>query len=424
LHLKLRNDEMLISENGRIVLIDDKRDEIEALLITLGQYGIPYIYLDGTQETLPEKPLKGIRFVFLDIELRGMEGQKNKTKASGVVAILKKIISEDNGPYVIGFWTAHKEVIPLVLENCKTGGISPVTWVDLEKLADVADVNKITERLQDKLKQIGAFKLYVEWENTVNNASKDFVRTFSSLVKLGSDWHKDTEALFYKLYKAYVEENEFQDKEEQFKCACHLMNRSFFDTLEYVTRKDLKLPEGFELQYRTISSETIAKINYSLFLGEALTGRHNPGNVYTQDNDVYKGMLMSSIFKEGQGPGESTLCKVIISPECDIAHNKMISIVEAGEQPKVMHRVLYGLLVPAGPANRLNQKGKEGYFPIGPIWHDSKEQELIFHFATMSFSPDSEFTEPPLFTLKRDLLFDLQSKAANHVNRLGNYLLK
>jgi len=411
---------MLISESGRIVLIDDKRDEIEPVLITLGQYGIPYIYLDGTQETLPENPLKGIRFVFLDIELRGMEGQKDKTKASGVVAVLKKIISEDNGPYVIGFWTAHREVIVPVIENCKTKGISPVTWVDLEKMADV---NKITERLQDKLKQIGAFQLYVEWENTVNNASKAFVRTFSSLVKLGSDWSKDTAALFYKLYKSYVEENELQDKEDQFKCACHLMNRSFLDTLEYITRKDLKLPEGFELEKGTVTNETIAKLNSSLFLGEALTDRYNPGNVYTQDNDVIKGMLIGSIFKDGQSPGECTLCNVIISPECDIAHNKMISIVRAEEKPKVIHRILYGLLVPAGPTNRLNQKGREGYFPIGPIWHDSKKQELIFHFATISFHSEGEFTEPPLFTLKRDLLFDLQSKAANHVNRLGNYLL-
>ena len=95
---------MNISESGRIVLIDDIRDEIEPVLNSLGNHGIPYIFFDGTQETLPKKPLEGIRFVFLDIKLRGMEGQDNKTIASGGVAILKKIISKDNGPYVIIFW--------------------------------------------------------------------------------------------------------------------------------------------------------------------------------------------------------------------------------------------------------------------------------------------------------------------------------
>ena len=414
---------MLISENGRIVLIDDKRDEIEALLITLGQYGIPYIYLDGTQETLPEKPLKGIRFVFLDIQLRGMEGQKNKTKASGVVAILKKIISEDNGPYVIGFWTAHKEVILLVLENCKTGGISPVTWVDLEKLADVADVNKITERLQDKLKQIGAFKLYVEWENTVNDASKDFVRTFSSLVKLGSDWHKDTEALFYKLYKAYVEKNELQDKEEQFKCACHLMNRSFLDTLENFTRKYLTLPEGFKLEKKEISGETIAKLNTSLFLSDSILSRHSPGNVYSHNDTTLKESLIQDTFKAGQTPNECVLCMVIISPECDLAQNKIIKAKGTGETLHPLHRVLFGLKIPSEENGKLRERRDSDYH-IGPIWHEEKSSILILHFATISFHSEGDLTQPPLFTLQRDLLFDLQSKAANHVNRLGNYLLE
>ena len=412
---------MLISESGRIVLIDDKRDEIEPVLNSLWNHGIPFLYYDGTQGTLPNKPLEGIRFVFLDIELRGMKGQSAKMKASGVVAVLKKIVSQNNGPYVIIFWTNHKEAIEPVLENCNTEKIYPVASVDLKK---PAGVEKITERLEQKLGDLGAFRLYVEWENIVNKASTEFVRTFSSLVNLGGNWSKDTAVLFYKLYEAYVEENKLQDKEDQFKCACHLMNRSFLDTLEYVTREDLKLPEGFKLEKGSVTSETKAKINSSLFLGEALTNRYNPGNVYTQDDDVLTRMLMGSIFKEGQKPGECTLCKVIISPECDIAHNKMISITGAEEKPEVAHRILYGLLVPAGPANRLNPTGREGYFRIGPIWHDNQEKELIFHFATMSFSPENEFTEPPLFTLKRDLLFDLQSKAANHVNRLGNYLLK
>jgi len=411
---------MLISESGRIVLIDDKRDEIEPVLITLGQYGIPYIYLDGTQETLPENPLKGIRFVFLDIELRGMEGQKDKTKASGVVAVLKKIISEDNGPYVIGFWTAHREVIIPVIENCKTEGISPVTWVDLEKMADV---NKITERLQDKLKQIGAFQLYVEWENTVNNASKAFVRTFSSLVKLGSDWSKDTEALFYKLYKAYVEKNELSDKDDQFKCACHLMNRSFLDILENFTRKYLTLPEGFKLENKELASETIAKLNTSLFLSDSILSRHSPGNVYSHNDTTLKESLIQDTFKAGQTPNECSLCMVIISPECDLAQNKIIKAKGIGETLHPLHRVLFGLKIPSEENGKLRERRDSDYH-IGPIWHEGKSNILMLHFATISFHCESEFPEHPMFALKRDLLFDLQSRAANHVNRLGNYLLK
>jgi len=408
---------MLISENGGIVLIDDKREEIESVLTTLGQYGIPYIYLDGTQATLPQKPIKGIRFVFLDIELRGMEGQRDKTKASGVVAILKKIIAEGNGPYVIGFWTAHKEVIPYVLEYCEKEGVSPVTYVDLEKRADV---DKITERLLEKLGQIGAFQLYVSWENIVNAASKEFVRNFSSLVNPGPDWSKDTAAIFYKLYKTYVDESILSDEAEQFKCACHLMNRSFLDTLECITRKNLKLPEGFKLEEGEISGETIAKLNTSLFLRESITSRHSPGNVYLHDDNALKESLIQDIYKQGQTPVECELCMAIISPECDLAWKKVLRAKGSGE---TLHRVLFSLKILSEEKDKLRDR-RDSDYPIGPIWHDNKSNTLIFHFATMSFYSEGGMTQPPLFTLQRDLLFDLQSKAANHVNRLGNYLLK
>ncbi len=411
---------MNISENGGIVLIDDKREEIESVLTTLGQYGIPYIYLDGTQATLPQKPIRGIRFVFLDIELRGMEGQKDKTKASGVVAVLKKIIPEDNGPYVIGFWTAHKQVIPYVLENCEKEGISPVTYVDLEKLADV---DKITERLQEKLRQIGAFQLYVSWENIVNASSKEFVRNFSSLVNLGGDWSNDTEALFYKLYKTYVDKHVHQDKEEQFKCACHLMNRSFLDTLENLTRKELMLPEGFTLNRKEIPGETIAKLNTSLFLSDSVTSRHSLGNIYLHDDTALKESLIQDIYKQGQTPVECELCMVLISPECDLAQNKMIKVKGTGDISYPLHRVVFGLKIPSEESGKLRDRRVSDYH-IGPIWHDGKSSILILHFATMSCHPENKFPRDSLFTLKRDLLFDLQSNAASHVNRLGNYLLK
>lgn len=416
---------MLISENGKVVLIDDKGEEIEDVLTTLAKHGIPYMYFDGTPDKLPETPLIGIRFVFLDIELQGMKGQPNKTKASGAVARLKKIISKDNGPYVIIFWTGHQEVIPDILKNCTKEGISPVISFDLEKpLKGIYDIHKISERLENKLKDIGAFQLYVEWENNVNSASSQFVNAFSTLVPTGQNWSKDTASIFYKLYLTYVDENTVNDEAEQFKCACYLMNRSFSDTLELTTGRDLKLPVGFKLEKGTIDIDTIAKLNSSLFLCETPVSRHKPGNVYLQNNVIIKKMLLNALFKGGGVPKKSNLCKVIISPECDIAHNKMILINEADNVLKIAHRILWGLMVPINQEYKLNEKGREGFFSVGPIWHENKAQVVIFHFGTISFQSENEFSNGPLFTLSRDLLFDLQSKAANHVNRLGNFQLE
>ena len=416
----LRNDNMLISESGRVVVIDDKSEEIEPVLTELGKYGIPYLYFDGTLNKLPEKPLKGIRFIFLDIELRGMKGQPDKTKASGLVAILKKIISVENGPYAIGFWTAHKEVIPLVLGNCETGRIPPVAWIDVEKLVGI---ETLTERLRDKLKLLGAFQLYVEWENIVNAASIEFVRLFSSLASDGKNWSKDSAAIFYRLYKAYVEKQELSNKEEQFKCACHLMNRIFLDTLENVTRRDLKLPDGFTLENKELPNDTPAKLNTLLNFSDHIINRHSSGNVYLHKDDTLKESLILDVCKPGETPSECSLFIVIVSPECDLAQNKVFKIKAGGGTLQPLHRVLFGLKIPSEESKKLQNK-RDCEYRIKPIWYLGKSYCLIIHFATMSFYSEDKFLENPLFTLRRDILFDLQSKAANHVNRLGNFLLE
>ncbi len=91
---------MEISNSGRIVIIDDEHNEAFPLMEMLGKEGLPYMYYDGQPNGLPEKPPGGVRFVFLDIELQGMKGQDDKTKASGLIGRLKKIISKQNGPYM------------------------------------------------------------------------------------------------------------------------------------------------------------------------------------------------------------------------------------------------------------------------------------------------------------------------------------
>ena len=414
---------MQLPSSGRIVLIDDDTKEAQAMMQTLGLQCVPYLYFDGSVQGLPENPPGGVRFVFLDIELKEMKGQDAKTQASGLTGRLKRIISASNGPYVIIFWTKHKEVIEQVLQNCDREGIAPVSWLDLEKSEchkkdGKYDISKITAFLKEKLASIGAFQLYVEWENTVNSASKQFVSDFSSLIGLSGDWSGKTSALFYKLYKSYVGKNILQDKTEQFKCACHLMNRSFLHTLENTTSTHLKLPDAFELTDGSVNADTMSKLNSSLFIGNAVN-RPSPGNVYIVENDVLRNALANILFS-GNAPTGVQLCGVIITPECDIAHNKTVKLRNPDGTESPIHRVVFGLLFSPPSNPREARERTDARFPIGPFWYDSSQKLFVVHLSTLSYVIENILPPTYLFALKRDLLFDLQSKSANHVNRLGN----
>ena len=433
---------MLLSNSGRVVLIDDKFEEAKPLIETFSKHNIPFLYFDGVVDNLPEKPIEGIRFVFLDISLKGMDGANDKSKASTLMGVLSKIISDINGPYTMIFWTKNKDAIDQVLKNCAEASISPITHLDLEKYdlmndGNTYDLAAIEELINRKLKSIGSFALYVNWENVLNSASRKFVNKFASHIPPGEKWSSNTSTLFYKLYKAYADKQSIDNPDEQFKCACHLMNRSFLDTLEHETMDSDNLPGSFKLTNGgNLKGAVIAKLNSSLFIGDNLLRRPTTGGVYqesyTPANEYLLESLKNTVFKASSTPDNCLFCKIIVTPECDVAQNKLLrSAIEkkAKLAAPPLHRVVYGVYFEIDPEelekeiNKIKGNGA-AFFKIGPFCHENKFYYLTIHFGTLSFQPENLFPEKSLFNLQRDLLFDLQSKAANHVNRLGNYMLK
>ncbi|MCX6827711.1 MAG: hypothetical protein NT002_00265 [candidate division Zixibacteria bacterium] len=415
---------MNLSDSGRIVIVDDDYSEMEPLLQALGRISISYAHYDGSVRNLPSSPIGGIRFVFLDIVLEGMTGLDDKNKASALVGILKKIIAKDNGPYVIIFWTQHKEIIDLVLQNCKSADIEPVASVDLDKkncLKNADPISKITRALHIELATIGAFRLYVEWENLVNQSSKKFIADLASIIPLDANWSNATESMFYCFYKSFVDKAEIKNKHNRFKCACHIMNRSYFDTLEKLTDSALTPPKKFSLTERgTILPELKAKLNSSLHLRQEPLQKVASGNVFIMKNKELHNILKKGIFREGKTPESTTLCGIVITPQCDLAQNK--TLPGPGKGP-ILHRLLYGLLFDA-PQDikqfeiKSVRRGESVYY-LGPIWHKRSSLLLLIDFATMSYLSESKIRSKALFALRTDTLFDLQSKAANHINRLG-----
>ena len=84
-------------------------------------------------------------------------------------------------------------------------------------------------------------------------------------------------------------------------------------------------------------------------------------------------------------------------------------------------RVVYGVLFEHG---KINPKKADSFFSVEPFRFKDKNHTVVFNFQTMGgVKRDSLKKEAILFGLRRDLLFDIQSKAANHVNRLGNSII-
>ena len=269
--------------------------------------------------------------------------------------------------------------------------------------------------------------MYIEWENIVNTSSIDLVNEMASVVNPTANWAKDTSSLFYALYKAVVDNNITDDDQTQrLKYAFHLMNKGFSEVLESRTAGSLKIPTGLRIENSGLNSGAKAKINSMLHVTHVVNRPFIVGCVYEDHQPDLLKDLANNIFKEDQIPSEKDmkLCSVIITPACDIAQNKMFKTKgkDAG-QDSCLHRVLFGLMFKS-VSPPLKDKAKEARSEIALIWYNNEEWWIVFHFGTLTSMIESQIKGSLMFAIKSDMLFDLQSKAANHVNRLGKYLLK
>lgn len=453
---------MQLSNSGRVVIIDDHYKEAKPLMQMLGKKGVPYLYFDGSLDNLPVTQIQGVRFIFLDIQLAGMESSSPKGKASSLVGIIKKIVPEGNGPFVIIFWTKHQEVIKAVMQSCKLESIEPVAVLELEKIKCIREgIDYIADSLKECFKDVGAYQLYIEWENIINNSVKKQITELTDCFDKDGGLHEKTEFLFYKLSDSF--NNNCKNNLDKIKSLFYMLNRALISKLEEETNKteiSFLLPdyksipqEQFEIHFNStmgskyklhdkrynirveqsdssklkaacdfhkkitniIGKKNIAKLNRYLLVN------NNPsvtGNVYIAENRAIKEGLLNHIFKLEKAPSDATLCKVLITPECDLAQNKTLLL--NGEK---VHRVIYGIMHKSSSRFSLMDQAKDARFHLGPIWYNNHSHRFIFHYGTISLEPESELPSIPIFSLRRDLVFDLQSKAANHVNRLGNLQL-
>jgi hypothetical protein len=112
------------------------------------------------------------------------------------------------------------------------------------------------------------------------------------------------------------------------------------------------------------------------------------------------------------------LVKMIATPACDIAQDKLLK----NSNNYSLHRVVYAVILKSDLC--FSEKNALWYYQFGPFLLDNKNVRMHFHFGTVGFEYISKNSqEAPHFTIKREIVFDIQSKIATHMNRLGNSLL-
>ena len=96
--------------NGRIAIVDDQLSQAAPLIKTLSKNRLPHTYFSGEVEFLPDTNDNDndIRILFLDINLIDNSEHENKVLKSRLIPVINRIISLNNYPYIIVYWSRHE----------------------------------------------------------------------------------------------------------------------------------------------------------------------------------------------------------------------------------------------------------------------------------------------------------------------------
>jgi hypothetical protein len=416
----------MFSERQRVVVIDDNYEEVKNLLSALWKKRIPYVYLNGQMEKLPEVPFSGVRLIFIDIVL-DMESPSAENNAAPVANVISKIVGQNPGPYFVVFWTKHDNLIKEVLRYLGSVNISPVGHIDLEKPAKSDDgptVAALISRLEEKLFQLEAFNYILEWERLIEEAVHNFSANLFSVIPPdgnNAEWSKRIKSILGKLALSYTGKSELANNENDIRNAFLTLTDSFKDTLQQII-KTKRLDYTSELSRETLTLEQVAKLNSSLFIDFHPDDNPEFGNVFFVDQSAQTQLneaISNSVKLRMENRKDAILVGMIITPSCDLANRKYL---HNGED---CFRILYGLLVPVIMDTYKHKQ--EADFTMEPFWYYAKGKpyQLIFHFGSLSSIWWKKAEIPKFeFSIKEHLSFDIQSKMASHANRLGNSMLQ
>ncbi len=182
-------------QTARVLVVDDNPLEAMPILVSLGKAGIGSVYVRGNRkEELPKEPLRGIRVVFLDMDL-GVGGTTDKDKVSATIGVLKQLLGGDASPTVLAIWTKHQNLVAEFttaleneLPNLRPGVVLPLeknfSFEGKESDLDKAMIPALDKEVAKVVDSAPPLDVIWAWEQLEHDAVS---RTTSALGQLTSD---------------------------------------------------------------------------------------------------------------------------------------------------------------------------------------------------------------------------------------------
>ena len=445
----------MINRTAEIVVIDDEKDEAEPLLKLLNKKGVGFCYYRGTDPNeLPEKPLEGVRILFLDFVL-GTDGQSERNKISTLMGAVKGVIAKDNGPYVIFAWTKHDQPENDLFTAFKNEIMKdkdfpkPVVLINLEKNDCLGkSFSSLNKKLVQKFSDKNTLEFLFLWEKNASLAIRDVVKllteismpqiqTGQSFDDYSNKWNSELEKNIYRISEMALGKNIKANRKLLIAAQLALTN-PFHDCIEKRIWNNSRMFNSLTAKIMThkkshVTNQQRALLNtYFLLVSHDLDSNVQPGNIYLFNSvlshlkcmvktcyanklhitktKIVEGFCQNSITTEQKKQLVKNFVPILIeiTPECDYVQNNW-------KQAKCV----LGVLWPESLEKQLNKKLGYIFKPL-PVTYEDKTYILTFNARHVFNFPFSVFKIiTPSLKARKELLVDIQHWFSSYISRPG-----
>lgn len=441
---------MYLPLNGRIAIVEDNILEAKPLMNEFARARVPFIFFQGDEIALiPEDSSQNdIRILFLDINLLSHATPTVKDIQASIYAVINRIISKDNFPYVLIYWSKQedeyastvqalfenelKEKAPIAIKSFVKSDYFTLEGKPIENGLDLkAELIKV-------LLEEPSYCALISWENITHQSSNKTLQEVFGSYSSDSNWQEKTDDLLYKLGVSYSSSHfDSQDSVNKLKSSFNTLNTIFNDTLETVFHS---FQSDFEPQFNKseeVDSPAISSLNKKLLFSEDILPLEHPGSVLEiidEGSDTFDlknlfGNIFNSLVSFSKAKYPDISCKelskkrkelrdeikkdaiklaFVATPSCDFAHKK-----------SPFHRLILGAFIKAEKKDLL-VSGSEAFFCSPSFLFNGSEFILILdfkHFFTTKSLSSTIFK--PILRARQQLLAEVQSKLSRHINRQG-----
>ena len=407
-----------------VLLIDDKRNEVEGLIEQLSSQDISVVYL--TPDEFNNRSFKKLRrIIFVDLKLY------DERSVVDNIAKIRKLFETKfpvslGGVYGVVLWTNHANEASLfeekLSEDRKAGKYNtPLFIVSLDKSVYLSHgYEKCLSDLDDELRKNKAAYFFISWSISVQKATG---LALSDMYALVSDYGKQELEMLYLLFiiaknhtgvsrKMLTDNPGYSLAVDAYKAFNELLHADLANKLS-VSDMDLfgstDIANPWPNDYPK-ELNVYARLNSKAFIDTTNIAQTLvvPGNVYEITN--------AAIPDTCEFPKKSRKIMIELTPPCDFSNKKVLS------------RCVCGFMIEC-PADAIKQRSRVKVFTSGfryilwPIWFDTKVYMICFDFRCLLSLKDNEITTGDrckvLFKANPRLFADILQKFSSHAARLG-----